>query len=59
MPRETGITVVGGSSDHCILDVTECPRRLEMGDTVSFSLCYSHLLYLTGREDVHVTFTDM
>ena len=59
MPRETGITVVGGSSDHCILDVTECPRRLEMGDTVSFSLCYSHLLYLTGREDVHVTFTDI
>ena len=59
MPRETGITVVGGSSDHCILDVTECPRRLEMGDTVSFSLRYSHLLYLTGREDVHVTFTGM
>lgn len=58
-PQETGITVVGGSSDHCILDVTECPRPLKVGDTVSFSLRYSHLLYLTGREDVHIAFTGL
>ena len=56
-PRESGITVVGGSSDHCILDVTDCPRHLQVGDTVSFSLRYSHLLYLTGREDVRFLYT--
>ena len=56
-PRESGITVVGGSSDHCILDVTDCPRLLQVGDTVSFSLRYSHLLYLTGREDVRFLYT--
>lgn len=56
-PRESGITVVGGSSDHCILDVTDCPRHLRVGDTVSFSLRYSHLLYLTGREDVRFLYT--
>ena len=56
-PCESGITVVGGSSDHCILDVTDCPRHLQVGDTVSFSLRYSHLLYLTGREDVRFLYT--
>ena len=57
-PRESGIIVVGGSSDHCILDVTDCPRPLAVGDTVSFSLRYSHMLYLSGRCDVHVAYTD-
>ena len=58
IPLDTGITVVGGSSDHCILDVTDHPRPLQVGDTVSFKLCYSHLLYLSGRNDVHVEFCE-
>lgn len=58
MPLDTGITVVGGSSDHCILDVTDCPRDLRTGDTVSFNLCYSHLLYLSGRRDVRVIYCE-
>lgn len=56
IPREEGITVVGASSDHCILDITDCPRDLKVGDIVEFSLLYSHLLYLTGREDVNVIY---
>ena len=56
IPRDEGITVVGGSSDHCILDVTDCPRDLKAGDIVEFSLLYSHLLYLTGREDVNIVY---
>ena len=55
-PLSSGVTVVGGSSDHCILDVTDCPRSLQVGDTVSFALRYSHLLYLSGREDVRQAF---
>ncbi len=57
-PCESGIIVVGGSSDHCILDVTDCPRPLAVGDTVSFSLRYSHMLYLSGRSDVHIAYTN-
>lgn len=56
IPRDEGITVVGGSSDHCILDITDCPRDLEIGDIVEFSLLYSHLLYLTNREDVKIVY---
>ena len=55
--REPGVTVIGGSSDHCILDVEDCPRALRVGDVVSFDLSYSHMLYATGRTDIAVVFT--
>ena len=58
IPREPGLTVIGGSSDHCILDVEDCPRRLEVGDVVEFSLCYSHMLYATARSDMHIQFVN-
>lgn len=58
-PCEPGITVTGGSSDHCILDVTDCPRQLAVGDQVSFHLRYSHLLYLSGRRDVCIRPTEV
>lgn len=58
IPREVGLTVIGGSSDHCIVDVEDCPRRLEVGDIVEFSLCYSHLLYATSRSDITIQFVN-
>ena len=54
---EPGMTVVGGSSDHCIVDVTDC-RELKVGDIVSFHLCYSHLLCATGRNDIPLVLTE-
>lgn len=56
IPREPGLTVIGGSSDHCIVDVEDCPRRLQVGDIVEFSLCYSHILYATARSDMRIIF---
>ena len=58
IPKEAGLTVIGGSSDHCIVDVEDCPRRLEVGDIVEFSLCYSHLLYATSRSDITMQFVN-
>ena len=58
IPREPGLTVIGGSSDHCIVDVEDCPRRLEVGDVVEFSLCYSHMLYAASRGDMTVKFVN-
>lgn len=52
---EAGMTVIGGSSDHCIVDATAC-RPLQVGDVVEFHLCYSHMLYATGRSDVRFQF---
>ena len=56
IPREPGLTVIGGSFDHCIVDVEDCPRRLQVGDIVEFSLCYSHMLYATARSDMRIIF---
>ena len=56
IPREPGLTVIGGSSDHCIVDVEDCHRRLQVGDIVEFSLCYSHMLYATARSDMRIIF---
>lgn len=56
IPREQGLTVIGGSSDHCIVDVEDCPRLLAVGDVVEFSLCYSHMLYATARSDMRINF---
>ena len=56
IPREPGMTVIGGSSDHCIVDVEDCPRRLQVGDVAEFSLSYSHMLYATARSDMRILF---
>ena len=41
---EEGIVVLGSSSDHLILDVTEATRELRVGDIVEFSLSYGGIL---------------
>lgn len=56
MPHDPGVTVLGGSSDHCILDIEDCPRNLKAGDIMSFTLSYSNMLYATGRPDVALKF---
>jgi len=44
IPLDPGVTVVGASSDHLILDITDCPKMLKVNDTVRFSMDYSALL---------------
>ncbi len=58
MCREEGMKVVFASSDHCILDVEDCPRALKAGDIVEFDLCYGHMLFAASRYDMPVVFTD-
>jgi len=43
-PLYNGIEVLGGSSDHTIIDVTESKIPLEVGDTVKFKLSYPAML---------------
>lgn len=50
--RDEGVIVLGGSSDHCILDIENCPRKLKAGDIVEFTLSYNNMLYATGRSDI-------
>jgi predicted amino acid racemase len=47
-PRLKGIEVIGGSSDHTIIDVEDCEEDLAVGDVLEFYLSYPSLMYLTN-----------
>ncbi len=43
-PEDAGIIILGGSSDHLVLDVTEAHQPLQLGDEVAFMPTYSAVL---------------
>ena len=43
-PLDSGVAVVGASSDHLILDITDSQKKLQVGDTVCFRMNYGGLL---------------
>lgn len=43
-PLQRGVSVIGASSDHLILDVTDCGNPVKAGDVLSFTMTYSGLL---------------
>ena len=53
IPKDEGIKVIGCSSDHTVLDVTESGKDLKVGDTISFRMFYMPLLYCFATR--HVT----
>jgi ornithine racemase len=52
IPAATGIEVLGASSDHLILDVTEAQPAPRIGDTVAFRMSYAALLAAMTSEYV-------
>ena len=56
LPLEDGITVIASSSDHTVLDVTECGRLLRVGDTVSFRLRYAGLMHCFAGRHVSIEY---
>lgn len=45
-PVDKGMEVMGGSSDHLIVDLTHCEREYKVGDEVTFNLGYGSMLAL-------------
>lgn len=43
-PCDSQVEIMGGSSDHIILDVTHCEREYKVGDIVEFELGYGGML---------------
>lgn len=46
IPEDDEIIVLGGSSDHIILDVANCRKELKVGDEIDFKLTYGGVLNL-------------
>ena len=53
-PLAEGIEVLGGSSDHLILDITDSPAPRKVGDILEFGLRYSAMLYTTSSRYLRV-----
>lgn len=58
MPRAKGIEILGGSSDHTILDVEDYPGELIPGDILEFDLNYTTQVFLTASPDVKKRFIE-
>lgn len=56
IPLEPGMELVGSSSDHLIVDLTECGRSFKPGDLVDFGLFYVGMLYASDCPDLRVEF---
>ena len=46
---DPGVQVLGGSSDHLIVDIHDSNRNYVLGDVVEFELCYKSMLFTTGN----------
>jgi len=45
IPVDEQIAILGGSSDHLILDLNDCAKDYRLGDVVSFNLRYEALMH--------------
>lgn len=52
LPKIKGATVEGGSSDHLILDVTDCETDIVLGDIIEFEACYGAMIHSTYSSSV-------
>lgn len=43
-PLQPGLRILGGSSSYLVVDVTQSPRSLSVGDVLAFSMSYGALL---------------
>ncbi|MDL2253910.1 alanine racemase [Ruminococcaceae bacterium OttesenSCG-928-I18] len=48
LPRDKGVKILGGSSDHLIVDIQDSQRQYHLGDCLEFGLRYTSMLFSTG-----------
>lgn len=51
-PLDEGVEILGASSDHLIVDVTDCKRKFDVGDEIAFYPSYGALLSLITSDYV-------
>lgn len=58
-PLDQGVTLVGSSSDHTIVDIQDCEQVWHVGDVMKFALTYPTLMYLSASRYVDVQICDV
>ena len=56
IPLDDGVEVVGCSSDHTIVDVTDSGKTWRSGDTLTFKVRYANMLYAFTGDHVSVAY---
>jgi len=56
-PVDESLIILGSSSDHLIIDITESQQEIKVGDQIAFSLTYSGILSASHSSDVKKIFT--
>ena len=56
IPVDEGVQIVGCSSDHTIVDVTDSGKIWKSGDTLTFKLRYANMLYAFTGDHVDVAY---
>lgn len=56
IPDDVDLQIVGSSSDHLIVDITDSNENYTIGDVLGFELFYQAMLYLTGSKDIYKAF---
>ena len=56
IPLDEGVEMVGCSSDHTIVDVTDTGREWKSGDTMTFKVRYANMLYAFTGDHVNVEY---
>ncbi|MEI8216922.1 MAG: alanine/ornithine racemase family PLP-dependent enzyme [Eubacteriales bacterium] len=51
-PKVSGAKIIGASSDHMIVDLTDCEKDYKVGDLMEFQVAYGALLALSTSEYV-------
>ena len=56
IPTAEGVEIVGSSSDHIIVDVTESGKTWRAGDTMSFKLRYGNMLSAFSGKHIDIEY---
>lgn len=55
-PIDEGVKILGASSDHLILDITDNDEKIRVGDELAFQVTYAGLLSVSQSKYVHKVF---
>ncbi|MDT8899878.1 alanine/ornithine racemase family PLP-dependent enzyme [Anaeroselena agilis] len=56
VPLDGKMSILGASSDHLIVDITEADDKIRVGDNIAFKLTYSGLLSASGSKYIKKVF---
>lgn len=57
-PRPSGVQILGGSSDHLILDIEDSREEWYPGKIVCFDLNYGTLMFATNSPDISIRYLE-